>query len=57
MTYRVYKGYKGTKCIRKFDNLDDAQMWCWVRESGPYRIEWTEPADKHGRERQNKMFM
>lgn len=57
MTYRVYKGYKGTKCIRKFDNLDDAQMWCWVRESGPYRIEWTEPADKRGRERQNKMFM
>lgn len=41
MVYRVYKGYAGTKCIRKFDNLQEAQMWCWSRDrEEPYRIEW-----------------
>jgi hypothetical protein len=59
MTYRIYKGYGGTKCVRKFENLEDAQMWCWVRDHDePYRIEWTELADEERgiAERKNKMF-
>lgn len=47
MTYRVYKGYTGTKCVRKFKNLQDAQTWCWVRDhTEPYRIEWVEPEEE-----------
>ena len=60
MTYRIYKGYTGTKCVKKFDNLRDAQMWCWVRDHDePYRIEWVEPADERNgvSERKNKMYV
>lgn len=60
MTYRVYKGYTGTKCVKKFDSLQDAQTWCWVRDrTEPYRIEWVEPEDeRHGiRERKEKMYV
>lgn len=60
MAYRIYKGYTGTKCIRKFDNLDDAKMWCWLKDRGeePYRIEWVEEADEERGipERKNKMY-
>ena len=60
MVYRIYKGYTGTKCVRKFDNLEDAQMWCWVRDGvDPYRIEWVEEADEDRGipERKNKMYL
>lgn len=40
MTYRIYKR-NGIKCIRKFDNLDDAKTWVWLREDcSQYRIEF-----------------
>lgn len=39
MTYRVFTT-NGTKCIRKFDNLDDAKSFCWLRDGNGYRIEW-----------------
>lgn len=40
MTYRVYTE-NGTKCIRKFDSLDEAKRWCMVRDTGKtYRIEF-----------------
>lgn len=43
MQYRVYKA-NGTRCIRKFDTLDEAQGWCWTRDTGEtYRIEWQYP--------------
>lgn len=60
MTFKVYNGYMGTKCIKKFDNLQDAQTWCWIRDrKEPYRVEWTEPADEDNgiRERKNKMYV
>ena len=60
MSYRIYKGYRGTKCIRKFDSLEDAQMWCVIRDhTEPYRIEWIEPADEERgiRERKNRIFI
>ena len=56
MWFRIYKGRYGTKCIRKFDNLEDAEYYLNVRDlKCIYRIEWTEPADEeHGiRERHN----
>lgn len=42
MTYRVYKR-NGTKCIKKFESIEDAKRWCWCRaNSNPnlYRIEF-----------------
>lgn len=40
MTYRVFKS-NGTKCIRKFENIEDAKAWCWTVGTGClYRIEW-----------------
>lgn len=40
MTYRVFKS-NGTKCIRKFENIEDAKAWCWTVDTGcVYRIEW-----------------
>jgi hypothetical protein len=58
MAYRVYRGYSGRKCIRRFDSLDDAQMWCWSRDRvDPYRIEWTEPATKDRPERKMRQFI
>lgn len=40
MTYRIYKA-NGSKCIRKFESLDEAKEWCWLTETGNYyRIEW-----------------
>lgn len=40
MEYRVYKA-NGSKCIRKFEKLEDAQAWCWTVDTGKaYRIEW-----------------
>ena len=42
LTFRVYK-INGTKCIRKFDNLEEAQSWVWVHED-LYRVDWVEPA-------------
>lgn len=42
--YKVYKGYKGKRCIKKFDDLIEAQMWCWSKDKEePYRIEWQYP--------------
>lgn len=55
MEFKVY-GIDGTKCIRKFKSLEDAQSWAWTVDTGKaYRIEWTEPADEtYGiRERKN----
>lgn len=40
--FKVYK-LNGTKCIRKFDSLEEAQSWVWVHED-LYRIDWVEPA-------------
>lgn len=60
MTFRIYKGYTGTKCVRNFDSLEDAQTWCIVRDrKETYRIEWVEPADeRHGiRERKCRIFV
>ena len=40
MTYRVFKS-NGTKCIRKFESIDEAQEWCWTANaSHSYRIEF-----------------
>lgn len=40
MTYRVFKS-NGTKCIRKFESIDEAKAWCWTMNTGhSYRIEW-----------------
>lgn len=41
VTFRVYKLH-GTKCIRKFDNLDDAKSWVNIREDW-YRVDWVIP--------------
>ena len=42
LQFRVYK-LNGTKCIRKFDSLGEAQSWVWVHED-LYRVDWVEPA-------------
>jgi hypothetical protein len=59
MTFRVFTR-TGTKCIRKFNSLDDAKHYTYVHENA-YRIEWTEPACKVGgcyvRERHNRVFV
>lgn len=40
MTYRVFK-FDGTKCIRKFDSIEDAKTWCYTVNTGEtYRIEF-----------------
>ena len=40
MTYRVFKS-NGSKCIRKFDSIDEAKAWCWSVDTGcAYRIEY-----------------
>lgn len=40
MQYRVYEA-NGTRCIRKFDSIDEAQEWCWTVDTGKsYRIEF-----------------
>lgn len=40
MQYRVYEA-NGTRCIRKFDSLDEAQAWCWTVDTGKgYRIDF-----------------
>lgn len=40
MTYKVYKA-NGTKCIKKFENIDEAHEWCWLKDNGnEYRIEF-----------------
>jgi hypothetical protein len=40
--YRVYEA-NGTRCIRKFESLDDAKAWAWTVATGKsYRIEWAE---------------
>ena len=52
LTYRVYLA-GGTHCIRKFDNLDEACQWCWVRDTGKvYRIEY----QLEGEERPRRIF-
>lgn len=41
MTCKIYK-LNGTRCIRKFDSIEDAQRWCWTVNTGDnYRIEVT----------------
>lgn len=40
--YRVYK-VLGSKCIRKFDNFEDAVNWV-DKHDDFYNIEWSEPA-------------
>ena len=57
MAFKVYKGFHGTKCVRKFDVLEDAQTWCNIHEN-MYRIEWVEPAnDRYGiGERKNVIY-
>ena len=41
MTYRIYKA-NGTKCVRRFESLQDALGWCFdpIRRSRPHRIEY-----------------
>ena len=40
MVYRVFTT-NGSKCIRKFESLEEAQVWCWVKDvDHGYRIEW-----------------
>ena len=40
MQYRVYE-MNGTRCIRKFDSIDEASEWCMVVDTGKsYRIEF-----------------
>jgi hypothetical protein len=59
LTFRVYTR-TGSKCIRKFDALEDAKSWCFVREN-KYRIDWTEPAQVFGGcyvpERNNSVYV
>lgn len=35
--YKVYSA-RGSKCIRKFNDIDEAKEWCWLKER-EYRIE------------------
>ena len=35
MIYRVFKS-NGSKCIRKFESLQEAQEWCWTVDTGCY---------------------
>lgn len=46
--YKVYEGYLGKRCVRVFDRIEDAQIWCWSKDRDePYRIEWvTEDGSK-----------
>ena len=40
MIFRVFKS-NGTKCIRKFDSIEEAKVWCWTMDvDHRYRIEW-----------------
>lgn len=56
MEFKIYKGRYGTKCVRKFSSLEEAEHYLNTRDLDCiYRIEWVEPADEeHGiREREN----